>query len=76
MTTKATDWFFDLNTADGIKLPFTGINDKNLNCRFEQMNYAVKAEKGSFTKPENGSVLRISPQLNTIILDLDDTLSK
>ncbi|MDN5286652.1 MAG: hypothetical protein JWR38_2926 [Mucilaginibacter sp.] len=76
VTAKAINWFFDLNTANGIKLPFTGINDKSLNCQFEHMNYAVKAEKGSFTKPDNGSVLRVSPELNTIRLDLDETVNK
>jgi hypothetical protein len=73
VTAKAINWFFDLNTADGIKLPFTGVKSKSLDCRFEKMNYSVKAGKGSFTRPNNGAALRISPQLNTIILDLDET---
>ena len=69
---KTVTWFFDLTTANGIKLPFTGVKNKSIDCRFEDMNYSVKAGKGSFTRPNNGSVLRINPQLNTITLDIDE----
>lgn len=72
ITAKAVTWFFDLTTANGIKLPFTGVKNKSIDCRFEGMNYSVKAGKGAFTRPNNGSVLRISPQLNAITLDLDE----
>jgi len=72
VSAKAINWFFDLNTAENVKLPFNEINTKNIDCSFEGMKYLVKAGKGSFSKPDNGSVFRISPQLNTIILSLAD----
>jgi hypothetical protein len=75
-TPKPIHWFFDLNTADGTKLPFAGVNGKSLDCRFEGMNYAVKAIEGFFTRPDNGCILRISPQVNTIILNLAETSDK
>jgi hypothetical protein len=76
VTAKPIHWFFDLNTADGTKLPFAGVNGKSLDCRFEGMNYAVKAIEGFFTRPDNGCILRISPQVNTIILNLAETSDK
>jgi len=61
-------WYFDLTTAENIKLPFENINTKSIDCSFENMKYQLKADKGSFSKLDNGSVWRISPQLNTLIL--------
>jgi len=65
----AADWFLDLNVASGSLLPFEKINDKNIACSFEHMSYTIRAEKGHFSKPGNGAVLRIKPQLNTITLN-------
>lgn len=73
VTPRPIDWFFDLNTADGIKLPFTRVNNKSLDCRFEGMNDSVKASEGFFTRPDNPGILRISPQVNTITLNLAET---
>jgi hypothetical protein len=70
VSAEAINWFFDLNTAEKIKLPFNEVNTKSIDCSFEGMKYLVKADKGSFSKPDNGSVFRISPQLNTITLSL------
>ena len=69
-------WFFDLNTAPYAKLPFQQIKNKQLNCRFEGMNYAVKAISGSFSIPENGAVLRVKPEGNMMSFDLSDILKK
>ncbi|MCC8425368.1 hypothetical protein [Mucilaginibacter sp. UR6-11] len=63
------DWFFDLNTAADAKLPFESIAPKQLNCRFEDANYKLSAVKGIFGKPDNGAVLRLKPQMNSIILN-------
>ncbi len=70
---KVIDWFLDLTTAEKVKLPFDTIDTKNLDCSFENMKYRVKAEKGAFSKPDNGAVWRISPQLNDIILTFGGT---
>jgi len=64
------NWYLDLTTADGMKLPFIGINNNSINCKFEGMNYAVKAVKGKFSKPADGAVFRISPSDDSIVLNL------
>ncbi|MDQ6890163.1 MAG: hypothetical protein M3Z56_07795 [Bacteroidota bacterium] len=38
---------------------------KQIEGRFEGMKYVVKAEKGFFSKPGNGAVIRMSPDMNT-----------
>jgi hypothetical protein len=66
--TKPVNWFLDLNTAEKVQLPFDTISTKTITCSFENMRYQVKAERGTFSKPANGSVLRISPLSNDLIL--------
>lgn len=73
VSNKAVNWFFDLSTANDAKLLFDSIRSKQIDCSFEGMNYLVKAEKGSFSKPGKGTVIRISPEMNTIALNLADT---
>jgi hypothetical protein len=65
---KTVSWFFDLNTAEGAKLPFEAVNPNSIDCYAEGMKYVMKAAKGSFSKPANGAIFRISPQANTITL--------
>jgi hypothetical protein len=65
---QAVKWFLDLNTAAGIQLPFTSITANAVDCKFEGMGYSITAEKGSFSKPGAGPVLRIQPQSNSISL--------
>jgi len=64
------NWYFDLTTADQAKLPFNQIVPEQLNCNFDGMNYQVQAVKGSFSKPANGAVFRLKPQMNVISLNL------
>jgi len=66
---KGMDWFFDLNTAGKAILPFDKIGATAIDCSFEGMKYRILADTGIFSKPANGSVLRISPRLNTIVLN-------
>jgi hypothetical protein len=68
-STTPNSWYFDLTTAENIKLPFENINTKSVACSFENMKYQLNADKGSFSKLDNGSAWRISPQLNTLILN-------
>lgn len=69
------DWYFDLNIAAtaAAKLPFQTINANNVDCQFENTSYKLKAVKGTFSKPDNGAVLRLKPQMNSIILNTADT---
>ena len=64
----SVNWFFDLTAAENIPLPFTGISAATIDGSFEGMKYILKAVAGSFSKPGNGAVFRISPQRNTITL--------
>ncbi len=68
--TKPVTWYFDLTTAENVQLPFESISAKTITCSFQNMKYQVKTEKGSFSKPANRSVLRISPLSNELILSL------
>ena len=63
-------WFLDLTTDAGAVLPFKQIGSSRIDCGFEGMNYDVTASKGSFSKPSDRVVFRITPQKNTIILNL------
>ena len=66
---KSNNWFLDLTTADSVKLPFKKIIPSQVDCEFDGMKYSVKAEKGSFSKPDDGTVFRITPQDNNISLN-------
>jgi len=65
---NSIDWFLDLATADNVKLPFKIISKEKISCEFEGMKYSISTPVGSFSKPENGSVFRISPKLNVLNL--------
>jgi hypothetical protein len=63
-------WFLDLNAADNAKLPFEKISQHRLDCRFENMNYSITTGTGTFSKPNNSTVVRISPEKNSLVLNL------
>ena len=68
-------WFLELNTAVGDKgVPFTDVKRNEVDALFEGINYSVKAKEGSFSKGENGSVFRLEPEMNSIILNLSEGL--
>ena len=62
------DWFLDLTTADNKDLPFQEVSSKEIVCSFQDMQYVLKAKKGLFSKPDNGSVFRINPESDMLIL--------
>jgi hypothetical protein len=71
MTTKRqVAWWLDLTTAPDSPLPFAQVSPDRVDCRFEGMDYRVLAITGSFSKPTEGSVLRIAPKANSLTLDL------
>lgn len=65
-------WFLDLNTTNNIKLPFTAVYKNKVEAKFEGMKYFVMASKGSFSKPGNGSIFRITPKGNAVILNFSE----
>lgn len=66
------NWYLDLETAPGAKLPFTNISPRQVDGNFDSFNYHVSAGKGSFTKPATGAVFRLQPEKNEIRLNLAD----
>lgn len=71
MQLKGADikWFFDLTAAEGKQLPFVKINAKQIDCSFEKMGYTLKAGKGTFSTPGNGTAWRVSPEQNVIVIN-------
>jgi len=65
---SSLDWFFDLTAADKAELPFTAVASDRVECRFKGRTYSLAAERGAFSKPDSGTVFRISPQANQINL--------
>ena len=61
------NWVFDMSAAPDAKLPFEKVNATHIDCRFENTNYKLKAVKGTFSKPGNGSVFRLKPQRNEVV---------
>ena len=68
--TDAVKWFLDLNTGNPQKLPFTNVAPTHIDAQFEGMRYTLTATKGTFSKPGNKSVFRITPEGNAIVLKL------
>jgi hypothetical protein len=69
----AINWFLDLTTADNADLPFKRISPYRIDCQFKGMNYFITATKGSFSKPGDGIVFRITPNKNMLTLNLSQT---
>lgn len=70
VSTQVYNWYFDMTAASGAKLPFEAIQNKQISCSFEGIQYVFKATKGTFSEPGNGTVFRLNPQANTIAFDL------
>ncbi len=66
----AIDWFWELDVKDNMNLPFQKIGSSQIDCIFDQMDYAIIAEKGLFTKLNESMRFKISPQQNLIVLNL------
>lgn len=64
-------WALELRTAVGKKLPFTSIDEKNINAEFDGFNYMINCKEGSFKKPEADSdyIFRILPANNRVVID-------
>ena len=69
---KSNNWFLDLTTAGSARLPFKNVSPSYVNCEFEGMKYAVKAARGSFSKPVDRTVFRITPRDNSVVLNFAD----
>jgi hypothetical protein len=65
-------WFLDFNATNPHQLPLTDIQADHMNYVFDNHAYQLVAEKGSFEKPSNGSVFRVKPQGDALILKMTD----
>lgn len=68
-TDEKIDWFLEFSAADGVVLPFTKISPHVIDCRFEKMDYKVKAVKGVFSKSETKGEIRIKAKGPELVLD-------
>jgi hypothetical protein len=66
---KTVDWFLDLSAGDTASLPFTKIAPHTISCRFQEMDYRVKASKGNFLNPGGDAIMRIKPEMSTVVLN-------
>ncbi|MES2828726.1 MAG: hypothetical protein V4687_11235 [Bacteroidota bacterium] len=66
---KSVNWFLDMTTAGNAVLPFATINSTRIDCEFEGMKYTVNAKAGTFSKPNEQTVFRITPKAAAIQLD-------
>lgn len=64
----ATNWFLDLNVAPKAELPFTTIESKSINSKFQGLAYKVSTPDAKFSKPDNGKIFRIKPGKNKMTL--------
>jgi hypothetical protein len=66
-------WYLELNTADGVKLPFEAIGPGEIGCLFEGMRYHIEVRRAKCVEPDNGAILRILPLGKSVILGLATT---
>ena len=68
----SVNWYLDFSSAAHAQLPFVNIQSKTITCKFEGFDYAVTATEGTFIKSANGTLFKIQPTNNTIVLKLDE----
>lgn len=72
-SSKINNWFLDLtapiNTAE---LPFKSIEKEVIKSEFQDKKYSLKALQGQFSVPNSDIIYRITPENNTIKLDLSE----
>jgi len=75
ITTKdnpASDWFLDLYVADDAKTAFKEISGKSAQYEFDGHKYQLRTKQGTIEKTANGSLYRIRPQGQRMVLMLED----
>jgi len=64
------NWFLDLTVADRARLPFMKVGPRRIDCRFEGMDYSIRAMEGQFLKGEGGAGVRVRAEGEGVVLDL------
>lgn len=62
-------WYLEFTSAKDAVLPFKKIDKNQIVCRFMEMDYAISCVKGTFTPSGDGSVFRIEPKQNRLVLN-------
>ncbi|WP_221391493.1 hypothetical protein [Dyadobacter sp. NIV53] len=65
-------WFLDLTAPKAENLPFKSVKSAQIDCEFEGLPYSLNAIAGSFSKPGNDNIFRMSPKGNVLTLDLSN----
>jgi len=69
---KPLNWYFDLNVAGNVKTQVQGTSKTAVHYQFTGHDYQLKLLKGEVLKPAGSTVFRLSPNLNTIDLNMAD----
>jgi hypothetical protein len=70
---KSIRWFLDLTTAADTSLPFTKINAHQIDCLFEGFPYSIVSLTGTFSRPNDSTVLRMTPEGGALVLTLNES---
>lgn len=70
------DWVLELTTAPGAELPFRSVQGNKAEAEFNNFNYSIRCKEGEFaeTDPSSGSVFRLVPANNTLVIDCTNSL--
>lgn len=68
----AADWFLDLHVAPGAKTAFKDVKENSARYEFDGRAYRIKTKQGTITETTNGSLYRIKPEGQRIVLMLAD----
>ncbi|QTE38913.1 hypothetical protein J3L18_07565 [Mucilaginibacter gossypii] len=68
----AGDWFLDLCIAEGAKTPFKQLTGNSALYEFDGHTYRLAMQQGTLEKSANGSLYRIRPQHQRVVLLLAD----
>jgi hypothetical protein len=66
------DWFLDLYVVSGVKTTFRYVSNKSAEYEFDGHTYRLSTAQGSIEKTINGSLYRIKPKGQKIILIMAD----
>ncbi|RXF67608.1 hypothetical protein [Arcticibacter tournemirensis] len=66
------DWFLDLYVVDGAKTAFKAVTAEGAQYEFDGHAYRLSATQGTIEKTGNGSLYRIKPKGQRIVLTLED----
>ncbi|WP_215223483.1 hypothetical protein [Echinicola shivajiensis] len=73
---KIDTWFLDLTAPiNAAELPFKSIQKEVIKSEFQDKKYSLKALQGQFSVPNSDIIYRITPENNTIKLDLSERQS-